>query len=305
MISRTFYHFLFVVCFITIFEKAKASKDMLYFEERLSHLQKSTSLFKENQDLESLKEALQKTVSILTELNIQTEYDLSFLQKELTPYQAQWAMTMYRGTLEAVSAEAHDMVQTTIPQYLTFLSEKEHNKTGKNSPRKLAFKACDENDISLEFSREAYVISRLLSISQSMYALNEPIFETDGCATSFLENFSKMTAVHTHLSDLFWSVEKALLHHAIKTQKKGFLRTNQKKAKELSAFWQVQQNAHNLSRWTFNTLGERVKLFYFSYARFIEDEIVSSKNSKPTRSKQSALDALFNEDTYHEEEMAR
>ncbi|MBA4749371.1 MAG: hypothetical protein H2057_02000 [Alphaproteobacteria bacterium] len=305
MIKHTFYHFLFAVCFMLILGKTEASNDMLYFEERLSHLQKSTSLFKKKQDIESLKEAVQRTVSILTELNIQSEYDLLLIQKELTPYQSQWAMMMYRGTVEAVCAEAYDMVQTTIPRYLTFLSEKEYHKSGKKSPRKLAFKACDTSDISLEFARKEYVTSRLLAISKSMYELSEPLSESSGCVANFLENFSKTTAVHTHLSELFWSVEEALLHHAIKAQKKGFLRANHKKEKELNAFWQEQKNGKNLSRWTFSTLNERVKLFYFSYARFIDEDTVSSKNTKPTQRRQSVLCAMRDGGASHQEQVTR
>lgn len=298
-------NFLFVIFFIFCVGKAHASQDEDYVKKQLSHLQHNTSVFKEKQDLESLKEALGSALSVLTELGVESEMDLFLTQNKMTIEQWKWASTKFQATLDEVTRDAQNVVQSALPRYLTSLSTKEYHKGGKNSPRKLALKACDASEVSLAFARKEYVTSRLLSQCQKMYDDNARLITGGAYAAGLLKNLSKITTVFTDLTQLFWSIEETLLRTSIQAHKKSFLQADTKEDKELATLWHDQKKAQILSAWTFNALNERFKLFYFSYASLFKEDSVPTLESKDVRSKGRSLATLLREHTILVEQTSR
>ncbi|MBA4749370.1 MAG: hypothetical protein H2057_01995 [Alphaproteobacteria bacterium] len=290
-------NYLVTIFFTFCVGDARASQDEDYVEKHLNHLQQNTSVFEEKQDLESLKEALGSAFSVLTELGVESEMDLFLTQSKMTIKQWKWASTTFQATLDEVTRDAHSVVQTALPRYLTSLSTKEYHKTGKNSPRKLALKACDASDVSLAFAQKEYVISRLLSHCHKMYDDNVRLMTGGGYAADLLANLSKITTVFTDVTHFFWRVEEALLRSSIQAHKKSFLQTETKEDKELVTLWHDKKKAQALSVWTFNALNERFKLFYFSFSRLFKEESMPTLENRDVRNESRSLATLLREHT--------
>jgi hypothetical protein len=257
--------FFFTCSFFLSGEGAFSHGETLFAEE-LDGLQKNTAVFKEKQDLSSLKTAVVSATTLLKAIEEKNKEDARILKNKVTFRHSSWSIQQYQALMLDYSEESYKEVKTTLDRYTKPLSLKENKKTGRHSPREIAKETCAMRQDSLEFARQEYAHDCFFAYCLGEF-LNAPgLDDVEKQGTPLYHALSQIEDCYMRLSQLFWSIEEVLVKRGVSEQRKSLFHKKTPHLKELVDYWHVGNNAVAYREWINTALSARFKLFLYAYS---------------------------------------
>lgn len=257
--------FFFTCSFFLSGEGAFSHGETLFAEE-LDGLQKNTAVFKEKQDLSSLKAAVMSATSLIKAIEDKNKEDARFLKSKITFRHSSWAVQQYQALVEDHSEESYKEVRTALYRYTKPLTPKENKKTGRHSPREIAKETCALRQDSLEFERQGYINDCFFAYCLGEFLSTPELDEVEKQGIPLYHTLSRIEDCYMRLSQLFWSIEEVLVRRGVAEQKKSLFHKKTPHLKELMDYWHVESNAVVYREWINTVLSARFKLFLYAYS---------------------------------------
>ncbi|MBA4749375.1 MAG: hypothetical protein H2057_02020 [Alphaproteobacteria bacterium] len=256
----------FILCsFILPIENVR-SYDETPFSEELDVLKNSTSVFKEKQDLSSLKTAVVSATTLLKAIEEKNIEDARVLKNKVTFRHSSWSIQKYQALMSDYNEDSYKEVTTTIDRYTKPLTLKESKKTGRHNPREIAKETCVMRQDSLEFARKEYVHDCFFAYCLGEFLSTPGLDEVEKQGTPLYHALSQIEDCYLRLSQLFWSIEEVLVKRSVAEQKKSLFHKKTSHLKELVDYWHVGSNAVAYREWINTALSTRFKLFLYAYS---------------------------------------